>query len=212
MTAHMVAEIGYLALLVALLLLFLVNLHLRGRWTPYVSGAIASVVLGLLGLGFFLFNWIFGMLCIVITFAIGNLMVPLASRCAYRILGSRTGIGGVGEGDLLSRVVNGKLSVNDYFKAARRKKVELDAKLARLAQRPVIAAVLLGHDLCFDNYLGLYGTLLLCGLSDLALDILGDPDDLELLIEMTGEAKSAFEISSAFRRFRDPAPSDEAKC
>lgn len=49
--------------------------------------------------------------------------------------------------------------------------------------------------------MGLYEQIGLCGLSDLAWEIVTDAHELDLLIEMKRDRKSFVQISSAFRRF-----------
>lgn len=101
----MIGKIAYLALLVGLGFLYVVNLHLRGRNTETLSGCLAIVVLGLFVAAFFIFNWKYGILCIVATFAFTNLIVPVASAAARRMIGYRTGIHEPEEGTAFNRMM-----------------------------------------------------------------------------------------------------------
>ncbi len=197
----MIGKIAYIALLIGLGFFYVVNLHLRGRNTETLRGCLAIVVLGLFVAAFFMFNWKYGILCIVVTFAFTNLIVPVASGVARRMLGYRTGIHESEEGAAFNRMMSGELSRFDYFKEADQEKQRLRKKLERLAALPDLAQVLEDYGLSIDDYLDHYRHLGLCGLSDLAWDIVSDPDELSTLIEMKQNGKSLVEISSAFRGF-----------
>lgn len=196
----MAGEIAYLALLVGLGFLYVVNLHLRGRNTETLGGCLAIVVLSLFVTSFFIFNWKYGVFCIIATFGFTNLIVPVAASVAQRMLGYRTGINEPEQGAALNRMMSGETSAFDYFKEAEKEKEQLKDKLERLARRPEIEAVLNKHDLSLDDYVDHFQHLGLCGLTDLSWDIVSNPDDLSMLIEMKQNGKSFVEISSAFRR------------
>ncbi len=197
----MLSEIAYLAVMFAVGFAYVVNLHLRGRMTQMLEAILMIAMLGLFVLTFFLFHWIFGILYIVLTFAFTNLIVPVASRCAHRLVGYRTGVGEPEDHAAFNRLMSGKTSGWDYFKAAKKEREQLHNRLSRLAASDDIARVLDANDLSVDDYFDLYKHLGLCGLSDLAWNIVRDPDELALLIEMKRDGKSLVEISSAFRRF-----------
>ncbi len=198
----MVAEIVYLALLIGLGFIYVLNLHLRGSQTQTTGGILAIVMLALFVVAFFLFHWLFGILCIVLTFAFTNLIVPVASRCAYRILGYRTGLGEPDDHAAFNRVISGKTTSGwDYFQEEEKERKQLRNKLACLAALSHIAHVLDENDLSVDDYVDLYEHLGICGLSDLKWEIVSDPDELQLLIQLKRGGKSPFEISSAFRRY-----------
>jgi len=194
------AEIAYLALLLALGFVYVLNAHLDGTLTRIVDVVLAIVMLALLVLAFFLFHWLFGIVGIVLTLAFTKLIVPVASRCASRILGYRTGLR-VEDHAAFNRWMSGKTSIWDYFQEAEKQHEQLRSKLARLAVRSDIASVLDENRLSVDDYTKLYEYLGLCGLSDLAWEIVRDPHELDLLIEMKRDGKSLREIFSAFRRF-----------
>lgn len=197
----MVAQIVYLALLFGLGFMFVLNLHLRG-WLRQINGGIlAVVILALFIVAFFLFHWLFAILCIVLTFGFTNLTVSVASRCAYRILGYRTGIAERAHHASFNRLMARKISAWDYLQERQKEREQLRNKLTCLAARPHIAHVLDTNHLSIDDYVELYEHLGLCGLSDLTWQIVGDSDDLELLIQMKRDGKSPVQISSAFRRF-----------
>jgi hypothetical protein len=60
--------------------------------------------------------------------------------------------------------------------------------------------VLEDNNISIDDYVVLYQDLRRWGLSDLAWDIISNPDDLALLILLKREGKSPVEVSYSLRR------------
>lgn len=197
----MIGEIAYLALLVGLGFIYVVNLHLRGHNTQILSRCLAFAVLTLFVAAFFIFNWKYGIFCIIATFAFTSLIAPAASAVARRMLGYRTGINQPEVGVAFNRMMSGESSAFEYFKEADKEQQRLREKLERLASRPEIAQVLDDYGLSADDYLDHFQYLGLCGLTDLSWDIVRDPEELSTLIEMKQDGKSFVEISSAFRGY-----------
>ena len=72
----------------------------------------------------------------------------------------------------------GKISMFDYLEEADKENQRLRKKLQRLAAHPDIACVLGDNALSIDDYVEHFHYLGLCGLSDLAWDIIGDAKEL----------------------------------
>lgn len=196
----MAGETAYLLLLFAVGFAFVFNLHLRGTMTQVFTVVLAMVSLALFALAFFLFSWKFAIVCIVLTLIFENMIIPVAAACASRLLGYRTGLGESDKHEALDRVMFGKISTWEYIQESEKEREQLRNKLARVAARGDVACVLAAHELSIDDFVDHYHLLGRCGLSDLAWEIIADPRELDLLIQMHRDGKLTEEIWTAFRR------------
>lgn len=197
----MTQEIIYLCVLIGIGFIYVVNLHLRGSMSEIINGFLASVMLGLFAFSFFIFNWKYGIVCIITTLTFTNLIVPIASGVARPIMGYRTGIHESQE-SAFQRMASGKINPIEYLDQKEKETQRLRKKLGRLATRAEIAQILDDHELSLDDYVEHYRQLALCGLSDLSWDIVSNPEELSTLIEMKESGRSPIEISVTFRRLR----------
>lgn len=177
------------------------NSYLRGRLKPQIDAVAGTAWFIFLVLAFVFLGWKIGLTFIIGSFILGALVQPLVATLARRMLGYRTGIDDRQRSAALDRMMAGKISMFDYMDQAHEENRRLRQKLQRLAFRGDIARVLGDNALSMDDYVEHYEYLRLCGLSDLAWEIVGDPDDLSLLIDMKRDGKSPLEVSCAFRDY-----------
>lgn len=168
--------------------LFTLNLYLRGSARELIAGVLGLIMTLAQGFAFYRFGWKVGLAAVAVPLVFVNLMRPLAASLAYRKLGFRTGLHeDPGRGNF-ERLMNGRSSFEKYhqqFTAVQNKRRK---RLKALLARPSLHSVVERHHFSMDDFEELYSFLLLCGLEDIALDILAKPDTLDRAITLRKSA------------------------
>lgn len=190
----MTGRVIYLAILFILCFLYTLNLYLRGRLRQIIEGVFALLLILSIGASFFVFNSKFGLLVLFLVFLFIGVARPLASFLAKHMLGYRTGVAGDHGGNNLHKMFEGKMSMDEYFEASRREEEKRSEKFEALLRRPRFAEFVGKYRLTPKDLENHYSYLGVCGLQDLAWEILENPADLEKLILMREEHKTPPEI------------------
>ena len=177
------------------------NAYLRGSMKRQIDAVAGTGWFILLVLAFIFLGWEMGLVFVFGSFVLGALIQPFARSLARRMLGYRTGANESQGMSALDRMMAGEISFEDCLEETDKEERHLRQKLERLAAQPDVARVLRDNVLSIDDYVEHYHFLRLCGLSDLAWEIVGDATDLSLLIDMKRNGKSDVEIARAFRQY-----------
>ncbi len=164
--------------------LYELNSRLRGRSTEAVGGAIGLLILVALLAGLALIGWrasLVGVAAMFVFFPIGSL---LARPVAHRLLGYRTGSGvGDAELDILGMLEGGE-GMEAVFDKLGKAQATDSKRLETLARRESIAFVLAKHQTTITEYEAAFRRLKTSAIADLAWEIVADPSDLDVLLEM----------------------------
>lgn len=198
------SEAAYLAGLFFIGFLFQLSTFLRGRNKEQLSGMLVVVLTVQFLASFFLFYWQFGLICVVATFMFMGMIEKPAAGLAGRMLGIRVGTH-KGSAQKISEayklVQSGEISMQDWMQMSSEESERQDRVIKALAERPHIAKVLETYGASAEDFKFYFSHLELGGLSDIAMDIVNDPDQLSLLIEMIRDKKGhPMYLYPAFRK------------
>jgi hypothetical protein len=192
----------YLGIVFFMSFLYVLNLYLRGRWRKLIEGILSLILLALIILSFFVFNWKYGLLTLICSLLALRLLHPIAKLLAHKTLGYRTGIAGISrEEQNLNKFSKGKMSLADWFESSDRAKEADLYKLNKLLENNSIKQILDKYEVTLEDLYEHYRYISdLCSLDDLSWDIITTPNELEKYLQMRKEGKNILEINMAFRR------------
>lgn len=196
----MTGRIIYLCIVFVVSFLFVLNLYLRGLLRVITECVLSLTLIGLVTSSFILFSWKYGLITLALTIVFLSLSKPFALSLAHRMLGFRTGIApDVSGSGLFNNLEQGKLSWSAYLDAEAKEKENRIRKLNKALGNSKLKSIVDNYGMTVEDLYELYTYLPICGLQDLSWDIITNANDLEKLIRMRIDGKSAFDISMAFR-------------
>lgn len=136
-------------------------------------------------------------LMVVAWFALPFVLRPLAARVGDSFADTSPRPRDASADARMARLKTGEISLDEYFKDGDRASREGKERLASLARRPEIAAMLKRHHVSFRQLCVLREQLSM--VPELEWKILGSPEGVEDLIELAGSGKTPRDLARIFR-------------
>lgn len=160
----------------------------------YAAGAAVLLLTGWLG------GWIQAGVMLLGWFVLPFVTDPLFERRASTRPGEHPNPAAAEQARRMDRLNRGEISLGDYFAEGHADDAEAKRRLSALAARPDIGGVLAKYKVSPARYAALRDKL--TAVRDIEWEVLGNPRDLERLIQLAGAAKSDAEIGLALRNQR----------
>lgn len=174
-------------ILAILCFLHVLNLHLRGAKKENIQIIIFLFIMLTIGFSFFLSEWWYGLIAILLVFLFSAIFRPFASALSYKILGFRTGIdynqyANDTYENLLYKIDNYE-NLDDLISYLNKNQDQSTELLKKIFNTEKVNRILKKYNVNFEEFEIWYSKLLI-GVPDLAIEILSSPIKLEKLFEL----------------------------
>lgn len=192
-------------ILAILCFLHILNLHLRGARKQTIQIILFLLIMLTIGFSFFLSEWWYGIISILLVFVFSAIFRPFASALSYKILGFRTGIDDNQFSNdsyerLLYKMENYE-NLEDLVSFVDNNKGQTTEKLKKIYKNKKVNGVLEKHNVSFEDF-EIWFSKLQIGIPDLAIEILSSPIELEKLFELKNNNASDEDVFIYFRNNR----------
>ena len=179
--AHIVlATIGFLVSL---------NGYLRGAKKSQIDAALSIVLIMTLGTVLWRFGWLAAVVALVMSLVYVVLTKPVAAGAARRSLGFRTA-------SESPHSVPISPSVDELLQRGD----ETERRIQRIAMKPGVAEVLQERNMGVNDLIEQFWFLQRIGIGEVAWDVISQPDDLKMLLELRAQELPPLEIASRIIR------------